>query len=114
MRSLANTLVKQGTHMAKRTLKIYKSYSFRNKDPNNDKLRTIIKDEGFTYARIERKSGVTANTLHNWFNGKTRRPQFATVNAVARCMGYDLGLARNASYTIRPATVATGANGPKV
>jgi transcriptional regulator with XRE-family HTH domain len=103
--------------MTKRTLKIYKSYSFRNKDPIIDKLRTIIKDEGFSFAKIERKSGVTANTLHNWFNGKTRRPQFATVNAVARCMGYDLGLAKNASYTlntVRPATVATGANGPKV
>jgi hypothetical protein len=36
---------------------------------------------------VARDSGVSATTLHNWFDGKTRRPQFATVLAAARGIG---------------------------
>lgn len=74
------------------TLKLYKSYSFRNKDPIIDKLRTVIKDENENHDNISAKSGVSVQTLNNWFYGAVKRPQFATVMAVTRAMGYDLEL----------------------
>jgi transcriptional regulator with XRE-family HTH domain len=74
------------------TLKLYKSYMFRNKDPVIDKLRTVIKDENENYENISAKSGVTVSTMMQWFHGNTKRPQFATVMAVARALGYDLEL----------------------
>ena len=65
----------------------YKSYSFVNKDPVIDLLRTAKDDRKVTLEGIHSDSGVSVGTLHNWFRGKTRRPQFATVAAVARAMG---------------------------
>jgi len=71
-------------------MKFYKSYNFRDKDPVIDRVRTILQDQGVTYQYVENKSGVTDTTLRNWFQGKTRRPQHATVAAVLGCLGYDL------------------------
>ena len=71
----------------------YKSYNFgADKDPIIDEVRTVFQDSGWTYKRVEDESGVTAVTLRNWFEGKTRRPQAATVNAVLRSMGFKLGI----------------------
>lgn len=69
-------------------LKLYKSYSFVSKDPVIDKIRTIINKEGVSYRDIVTDSGVSYTTLHNWFDGQTRRPQYATIMAVIRSMGY--------------------------
>jgi hypothetical protein len=71
-------------------LKLYKSYSFEEKDPVIDRCRTAIEDSGWSYSRISQESGVSTACLHEWFNGKTRRPQFATVAAVFSSLGYDL------------------------
>lgn len=65
----------------------YKSYMFREKDPIIDALRTAVSDSQMTYTEIHADSGVSKSTIHNWFGGKTRRPQFATVSAVARSLG---------------------------
>jgi transcriptional regulator with XRE-family HTH domain len=72
----------------KGSLKLYKSYNFVDKDPVIDKMRSMVKKEGLKYSRIQELSGVTPTTLYNWFDGKTRRPQYATVIAVARALGY--------------------------
>ena len=68
--------------------KSYQSYLFRNKDPVIDRLRTIIADQDVTFTYIENKSGVTTKTLHNWFQGKTKRPMHCTVAAVASALGF--------------------------
>lgn len=81
-------------HKGGGSLKLYKSYSFKDKDPIIDKLRTVIQDEGATYAGIHEDSGVSVGTLYNWFNGTTLRPQFASVMAVTRSLGYDLELVK--------------------
>lgn len=73
-------------------MKLYKTYSFRDKDPVIDLLRTAIKDSGVSHKRISEDSGVSQGTLSNWFVGPTRRPQFATTQAVARALGYELRL----------------------
>jgi hypothetical protein len=70
----------------------YKSYNFLEKDPIIDEIRTVYQDSGFTYKQIHEDSGVSTSTLSSWFDGATRRPQAATVNAVLRAMGYKLGI----------------------
>jgi DNA-binding phage protein len=68
-------------------VKLYNTYMFRDKDPVIDYLRTAKKRAGCSNGQVARDSGVSATTLHNWFDGKTRRPQFATVLAAARGIG---------------------------
>ena len=65
----------------------YKAYSFVSKDPIIDVLRTIKADAGMKNIEIHEAGGPAIGTLNNWFNGKTRRPQFATVAAAAVAMG---------------------------
>jgi DNA-binding phage protein len=80
--------------MAQRTLNLYKSYSFRDKDPIIDKIRTVIQDESASYKEIHEASGVATTTLYQWFDGETKRPQFATIMAVVRALGYDMQIVR--------------------
>ena len=70
----------------------YKSYSFTEKDPIIDEVRTVFQDAGVTKQWVEENSGVTSTTLHAWFDGKTCKPQAATVNAVLRALGKKLGI----------------------
>jgi hypothetical protein len=70
----------------------YKSYNFVDKDPIIDEIRTIYENSGANYQWIHENSGVSTTTLTNWFGGKTRRPQAATINAVLRSLGYKLGV----------------------
>lgn len=70
-------------------LNLYRTYSFKNKDPIIDEFRTLVKDQGVSYKDIEKTSGVSANCLYGWFNGATRRPQHATIKAVAHALGYE-------------------------
>jgi DNA-binding phage protein len=88
--------------------RIYKSYNFIDKDPIIDEIRTVMQDEGVSHTYIEEVSGVTTQTLRNWFDGKTRRPQFATVKAVVRAMGYDVGLVRATEARSPQKTVRKG------
>lgn len=71
-----------------RTIHIYKSYSFRTKDPVIDELRTLVRDSKKSYTMISNTSNVSASTLHNWFHGETRRPQSASIEAVGRALGW--------------------------
>lgn len=82
--------------MAKRTIiKPYKSYMFKDKDPVIDVTHTIVQDSGKSYAEISEDSGVAVSTMGNWFTGPTRRPQFATVQAVVRALGYNFTPVKN-------------------
>src|SRR5262245_13850439 len=77
-----------------RGLNLYKSYNFKDKDPIIDKIRTVVQDESASYKYIHETSGVASSTLHNWFDGDTKRPQFATIMAVVRALGYDMQIVR--------------------
>ena len=70
----------------------YKSYSFVDKDPIIDEIRTVFQDSGVNYQWVHENSGVSTATLYNWFDGKTKKPQAATINAVLRSMGFKLGI----------------------
>lgn len=73
---------------------VYTSYRFLDKDPIVDAMRTIIQDEGMKHTDIHANGGATAGTLNNWFYGSTRRPQFATIAATARALGYEVQLVK--------------------
>lgn len=60
----------------------YRNYVFVDKDPIIDVVRTAVADAKKSYEAIHRGSNVSTTTLYNWFHGKTRRPQFATVASV--------------------------------
>lgn len=67
----------------------YRTYMFKDKDPVIDFVRTKVEDSKKSYAEISDGSGVSKATLYNWFHGKTRRPQFATVAATLSDLGVD-------------------------
>lgn len=83
-----------------RTIKIYKTYHFRDQDPIVAKLRTVVKDEaearGISVKAMANTacdlSGVSRSAKNNWYTGKTKRPQFSTLNAFARAMDHELTL----------------------
>ena len=73
----------------------YQSYLFTTKDPVIDEMRTIVQRE-LGNAKMTRKSlevieangGPKANTVGNWFFGKVKRPQNASIEATGRALGY--------------------------
>jgi hypothetical protein len=67
-------------------MKTYKTYVFRNQDPIIDELRTIVQASGLKRKQIT-DCGVSSTTISNWFGKKTKRPQFATISAVALTCG---------------------------
>lgn len=70
----------------------YKSYSFIDKDPMIDQVRTVILDTHMTYKAVAEASGVHEGTIRNWLDGAVKRPQAATFNAVLRACGYKLSI----------------------
>lgn len=68
-------------------LRMYRSYNFRDKDPVIDVIRTAKDDAKLRISDLVNGSGVSATTFYNWFDGKTKRPQFATVAASCRAIG---------------------------
>lgn len=73
--------------MAKRGFVKYRSYSFIDKDPIIDSLRTAVSSSKKSYRELHEESDVSVSTIRGWFHGSTRRPQFATVAAVLRATG---------------------------
>lgn len=67
---------------------IYRTYRFIDKDPIIDAVKTMVHDEHLKAGAVHEISGVSASTIHNWFDGDTRRPNNATVMAVASSLGY--------------------------
>lgn len=85
-------------------MKLYKSYNFKDKDPVIDRVRTLIQDAGISHEEIERRSGVTTQTLRNWFTGPTKRPVHSTVMAVVKSLGYEMAFVRKPAVVHRAAT----------
>lgn len=71
---------------------MYRTYAFVDKDPIIDIMRTLAQDNHRSYSDISDESGVSRTTLNNWFHGKTRRPMFCTIAAVAGALGKTVGL----------------------
>jgi hypothetical protein len=77
-------------------MKLYKSYMFRDKDPEIDRLRTIIQNasgginklNNKALTNVEQQGGPTVACMRGWFFGATKRPQNATLEAAGRALGY--------------------------
>jgi hypothetical protein len=72
---------------------VYRSYSFVDKDPVIDEVRTIVQQAGLLRKKgglqqLYALSGVASSTTHNWFFGSTKKPNNATIEAVARSLGF--------------------------
>jgi len=66
----------------------YKAYPFQEKDPILSVLWAIKRNQKIKDSEIKAAGGPATGTLRNWWpDGKTRRPQFATVAAAAIAMG---------------------------
>lgn len=66
----------------------YRLYQFGgDHDPVIDVVRTKMEDKDISMADLARDSEVSPGTLGNWFSGKTKRPQHATIKAVVRALG---------------------------
>lgn len=83
---------------AGRTLRMYATYSFVDKDPVIDKLRTVVqrvsvregKSFDATVDRLAIDAGLSTSTPYGWFKGKTKRPQHASINAFALAGNFEL------------------------
>lgn len=84
------------------TVSVYKTYRFMDKDPVVDQLRTIFEDEHASYEKVSADSGISATTFYNWFHGKTKRPQHATVVACLRALGYDYKIVKGGRIVPMP------------
>lgn len=75
----------------KPTVTFLNTYRFRatEKDPIIDAVHTIFNDAGVSITKLHERAGVATTTLYNWFDGPTRRPQYATICACLRALGYD-------------------------
>ena len=76
-------------------IKIYRNYSEfddMGKDPVIGRVRQMIEKKRLIkkLSIVHEISGVSRSTLYNWFNGETKRPQYATIMAVAAAMNYKM------------------------
>jgi hypothetical protein len=68
-----------------RVLKPYGTYKFSGQDPATGKVLDEL--DGEKISAIASASGVSPSTFMNWRKKKTKRPQFATLNAALRAVG---------------------------
>lgn len=77
-----------------RDVKPYKLYRFSGQDPMTSKVLAEVDDAGMKFGAVSRETGVAASTLSNWRKKKTKRPQFATLNATLMAFGKELVIAK--------------------
>lgn len=71
-------------------VRVLRSYRFIDKDPVIDEMRTVVQDEGLIKKLkiVADLSSLSVGTIDSWFNGKTKRPQNASIMAVMTSLGY--------------------------
>jgi transcriptional regulator with XRE-family HTH domain len=77
--------------MAEKRLKLYGYYKFKSgdKDPIIDTVHTWLDDSGLSYGKAAELSGLGSSTIYNWIEGKTKKPQYCTIAALAGALGYE-------------------------
>ncbi len=70
-------------------IKVYRNYD-HYRDPVMDEVKDFAEKEHLAnkLGILSEISGLSRTTLDNWFNGTTKRPQYATVMAVMGSLGY--------------------------
>lgn len=71
---------------------VYRTYPFKSteQDPIIEEVQKALATEGLDKKSgvVKELSGVSASTLYNWFNGKTKCPRYSTIAAVYGAIGY--------------------------
>lgn len=77
--------------MARGFIRLYRTYSYIEKNPVIDKVRTLVEDEGLmtNLTALHEISGVHESTFRNWWFGDTKNPQHSTVAAIITSLGYE-------------------------
>ena len=85
------------TATKKPVIHFLRTYKFREeeKDPIIDRVHSCMEEVGASVMDVARGSGVSPTTLYNWFDGPTRRPQFATICAAIRSIGFDFAVVKS-------------------
>lgn len=71
---------------------IYPLYRFKDHDPILDEIDTLRALTELTLTKLAELSHMSLGTLVNWHKRHTKRPQFASIKATIRAMGYDIVL----------------------
>ena len=90
------------------------SYSFHEKDPLIDYVRTAIQDSGKSLKQISDESHVGIATIYKWIYGQTKKPQAGTLQAVLLVCGYELVIAKSGTKSVIAPTKFTPPIGHKV
>ena len=70
-------------------------YNVIEYDPEIDRFQQLWQQEKlYREADLAMLAGISGSTVHNMFNGKTRRPQHATFAKMAGAMGFSYSLVR--------------------
>lgn len=79
-----------------RTVNFLRAYKFgdNKKDPIIDRIRTCLDDAGQDPYDNHRAGGPSPTTMIAWFEGETRRPQFATICAALHASGHEFVVAK--------------------
>ena len=78
--------------MAEKRLRLYGYYKFKSgeKDPIIDTVHTWLDDAGVNYNQAAEASGLSRNTIYNWIEGETKKPQYCTIAALAGALGWEM------------------------
>lgn len=69
-----------------RTIRVYRSYNFTDKNPIVDRLRTRMQDIGLDCRELAAATGLSLSCVRGIFEGGTRDPLHSTVARMAIAM----------------------------
>ena len=75
------------TRTMPRTLRMYKSYNFVDKNPVIYRLQTIIDGHKLSLQEVAEESGLSLGCLRAIFYGKTRDPRHSTIARIVIALG---------------------------
>jgi len=68
-------------------------------DAHHEIFQTVIAElSRWNFAWVAEASGVTAQTLYNWYGGQVHSPQLRTIVAVAAAIGLDVRVVRASAF----------------
>lgn len=83
---------------------VYRTYELRKseQDPIIEEIGEALEKEGLKkkVGVVRDLSGVSAATIYNWFNGKTKCPRYSTVAAVYGALGYMPKFVRESKFDL--------------
>lgn len=82
------------------TVTFLRAYKFADdkKDPIIERVRSCLDEANQDPYDNHRAGGPSPGTMINWFEGETRRPQFATICAALHASGHEFVVAKTTKH----------------